>query len=442
VFSFCCSCIIFSAGSPFAGTCPQSIVAPLLSRENAEVVYIILSISRAILGVGVGGKYPLASAIRAESAERYDESHHSVVSHRAKEVARSFFWQTPGAILPYVASLLLLLIFGDEASGIGKGHERATLSQYILLVGVGAVPSLVVLVYTWRQMSIDRLSRREGSGSPQDERSQATEHEVDSRFRWSVFCSFRRRYSRIDRGDSLTSAIHNKAYWGTLMGTGLSWALYDFVYYGTAFNLPEILSRVLGEEGGLIEGAWREVLVASMGIPGVICAIWMIEPMGGPKPLQGWGFVLIGAACSMLSFFYSGANSTSLVSKWGSFVSCCLLIFALNWGVNVSSYVMPIEKFPKECRSSFHGLSAGFGKFGALIGSAAFTQLNAISVGLTFSVCVIGCAFGVLVTWRLIPPVKRHTFFLRRGSGRLGGIEPDEGERQSGEPLQIDGTVC
>ena len=47
----------------------------------------------------------------------------------------------------------------------------------------------------------------------------------------------------------------------------------------------------------------------------------------------------------------------------------CGLIFALNWGVNVSTYVLPTEAFPSEIRSSFFGVSAAMAKFGALLGT-------------------------------------------------------------------------
>ena len=80
--------------------------------------------------------------------------------------------------------------------------------------------------------------------------------------------------------------------------------------------------------------------------------------------------------------------------------------------LQVSTYVLPVEIFPEETRSSFHGISAGMGKIGALLGSFVFSQLNALSVSLTFVVCILSCVLGVLVTWRFIDPPKRDTFFV------------------------------
>jgi len=72
-----------------------------------------------------------------------------------------------------------------------------------------------------------------------------------------------------------------------------------------------------------------------------------------------------------------------------------------------------MEIFPKEIRSSFHGVSAGMGKLGALLGSLLFTQLNSISISLTFLACIMSCFLGVVVTWRFIDPPKKGTFFVR-----------------------------
>ena len=72
-------------------------------------------------------------------------------------------------------------------------------------------------------------------------------------------------------------------------------------------------------------------------IPGVVLAIRMMEPMGGPKPLQAWGFVAIAAASLLLLCFYAfGEYIGHFWAKWCGFISCCLLIGTLNWGCNVS----------------------------------------------------------------------------------------------------------
>ena len=61
----------------------------LLTWGDAATVYPVLMACRFVLGVGVGGKYPLAATIRAEACSEGDTPRHS-----ATEVAKGFFWQT------------------------------------------------------------------------------------------------------------------------------------------------------------------------------------------------------------------------------------------------------------------------------------------------------------------------------------------------------------
>jgi hypothetical protein len=73
----------------------------------------------------------------------------------------------------------------------------------------------------------------------------------------------------------------------------------------------------------------------------------------------------------------------------------------------VGTYVLPIEVFPTAVRSTFHGWSAGMGKCGAALGSFLFTKLNAVSVVLTFTVCIGCCIVGVLITHYFIDDIVR-----------------------------------
>lgn len=388
-------------------------LAPILGDENPSRVYFILALSRGLLGVGVGGKYPLGSAMRAQSAEAASRTQGKETSdpdeHRAKEVARGFFWQTPGAILPYVLSMTLLLIFGGEHVGVGRAHVFRTKIQYIVLVGIGAIPSIIVLISTCHQVRNNKSQRERKRDHQSDENITAHDN-----MGWCRCLGYRRGYRRVRPSGPLIAAMRSKSCWRKLAGTGFSWALYDFVYYGTAFNQPEILARVFGDGGDLVSGSWHNALVATMGIPGVICAIRMMEPMGGPKPLQAWGFVSIGLASLLLALLYHNADSMGGFAKWGSFVACCCLIFTLNWGCNVSTYVLPVEMFPKEVRSTFHGWSAGMGKCGAALGSFFFTELNSISVTLTLLVCFVCCLVGICVTHVFIDPPMNDTFSVQK----------------------------
>ena len=72
----------------------------------------------------------------------------------------------------------------------------------------------------------------------------------------------------------------------------------------------------------------------------MLLAIAMLRPMGS-KRLQGWGFVAIAVASMAFA-----ASLYVAVDKWTSFALTCLLVFAINWGVNVTSYALPAEALP------------------------------------------------------------------------------------------------
>ena len=66
------------------------------------VLYSILMACRFLIGVGVGGKYPLSATMRSEACKE------DTGAHSGTQVAVAFVWQTPGAVLPYVVALLVL----------------------------------------------------------------------------------------------------------------------------------------------------------------------------------------------------------------------------------------------------------------------------------------------------------------------------------------------
>jgi MFS family permease len=106
-----------------------ALASALLSWGNADTVWIVIAVSRFVLGAGVGGNYPLSAAKAAESTP--------TPKGATDKAAGAFFWQGPGSCAPYLVALLVLLL---PSSGY-----RTSL-QFRLILGLGAIPSLVVLL--------------------------------------------------------------------------------------------------------------------------------------------------------------------------------------------------------------------------------------------------------------------------------------------------------
>lgn len=74
--------------------------------------------------------------------------------------------------------------------------------------------------------------------------------------------------------------------------------------------------------------------------------------------------------------------------------------FTTGWGPNVSTYVVPTIVFPEEVRSTFHGLSAGMGKLGALGGAFMYPLLTRFHLGVTgiMTIQAVLCLLGYFVS--------------------------------------------
>ena len=100
--------------------------------------------------------------------------------------------------------------------------------------------------------------------------------------------------------------------------------------------------------------------------------------------------------------------------------------------------MLPTQSFPASVRSSFFGLSAALGKFGALLGGFCFQPL-AVAVGYKwlFTICGGISLLGVLLTHLAVQPYGRRTFVpesdvdaASSGGGSNTGSEDDEAELQ------------
>lgn len=319
-------------------------------------LYTILGGCRFLLGVGVGGKYPLAATMSREADQLAAKQNPSIT------VAKGFFWQTPGTVLPYVVALVLLSVVGKTS--YGAAYMSTTSLEFRLLLGLGAIPTSIVMLLTYHTS---------------DSREYLASRSADTRSPLQVV----RKHPELLRH---------------LAGCGLSWALYDFVYYGTSFNQVLITNAVFGSDDALFDNCWQNIVLTAMGLPGVVLAILALYRWSSRK-LQILGFVLMG--CTSAGLALAVLLDASEATKFGCF---CAILFSMNWGPNVSTYTLPAEVFPTAVRSTCFGLCAGMGKVGAIIGSASFQAItDAVGIDGVYLVCAAVSLLGLLVTLALVP---------------------------------------
>ena len=81
----------------------------------------------------------------------------------------------------------------------------------------------------------------------------------------------------------------------------------------------------------------------------------------------------------------------------------CVLLFSLSWGPNLTTYILPAMVFPREVRTTFNGMCAAMGKFGAFVGVFMFGAIAEVSsFGLVMAVCAGISLTGAVVSFLFI----------------------------------------
>ena len=101
-------------------------------------VYIMIIAFRFLLGVGLGGVYPLSAAKAAESVTT-DDTYAS-----SKKAALAFCYQVPGAMTPWLLAYLFSFI-----------PDFSSDTEWRLLLGLGAIPAAAVVMLSYIEMKLD-----------------------------------------------------------------------------------------------------------------------------------------------------------------------------------------------------------------------------------------------------------------------------------------------
>eukprot|EP00122_Pirum_gemmata_P019700 Pgem_evm1s18435 len=186
-------------------------------------------------------------------------------------------------------------------------------------------------------------------------------------------------------------------YYGSRMiGTAGCWFLWDIAFYGNKlYSTPIFSALVPGGDLLSINGYILLNNVVSL-IGYWIAALLVDKKWCGRRRLQNVGFIM----CTILF-----ALSAGLYGKVDGSVLLFLYIFSSFWGQcgpNVTTFIVPAEVFPTALRSVCHGISAFFGKAGALLATIIFGYLNTQEI---FIICAVVSALSVVFTFFFLPDV-------------------------------------
>jgi MFS family permease len=188
-----------------------------------------------------------------------------------------------------------------------------------------------------------------------------------------------------------------------LLGTAGSWFLLDWAFYGNSISWPLVMKSFLPHATflqGLMASAAVFVIFAA---PFYFVAAFNMDKLGR-KTIQTLGFVGMALAYLVIS-----------LTSWFGFALAAipfLFVFGLSYvftefGPNTTTFVYPSEVFPTPLRGFGDGISAGFGKIGAFIGTFLFPFLLAeAKIPGTFAILASISILGAFLTLTCLPEPK------------------------------------
>jgi putative MFS transporter len=148
--------------------------------------------------------------------------------------------------------------------------------------------------------------------------------------------------------------------------TIMVWTLWFFALLGF-YGLTSWLGALMQQAGfAVTKSVLYTVLISLGGIPGFICAAWLVERWGRKPTLVG--FLLLSAVGCML---YSLGNDPKLVVG-----STLLLSFSLL-GTWAALYAFTPEVYPTDLRASGMGTAGAVARFGGLFAPAIIAPVMA-----------------------------------------------------------------
>lgn len=350
---------------------------------------------RFIMGIGIGGDYPLSATIVAEFAPR---------KHRGTMLSALFYMQAFGVLIANSVTVIAVIIVKEniptESSVCDAECIRVVDNTWRWIIGIGAIPPAIATFIRWwipesprytlevekdpnraaqdiknyfpapeplLQSPISRRDYREGtligsnaSDSPRAFHSDSEppaltfgeQHEmkdinlsepalplpqpVKSTVRKETWKEFRVGYWKY---------LFEDGNWVDLAGTSISWLLLDFAYYFLSVNNPKILNKLWSTEDArfsvyqtLLQNGYRALIANSTG--GILGGALFIAMARYRWQLQYYGFWMLAG-----SFIIVGVCFVTLLGT--RFFAAIIVLYAsanffFNFGPNTSTYTVSI----------------------------------------------------------------------------------------------------
>ncbi len=353
------------------------VAAIMIAGALASAVapgFVWLVIARFVLGLGIGGDYPVSAVLMSEYSNRKD---------RGRMVGMVFSMQALGLIVGPLVGLVLLTS--------GMSHDLT----WRIMLGLGALPAAGVIYLRSKMPESPRFKSQVQGKTDQASTDIATYSDGVVRAPAALAQGTQRM--------KLGQFFKNPRMLILLFGTAGSWFLFDYAYYGNTLSLPAILKQVDSSASLEAKLLWTLGIFVVFAVPGYVVAVMTMDRIGHRR-LQFLGFGVMAAAFLTLAGF---AHLTTMVAPFLAIFG--LSYFFVEFGPNMTTFVLPSEVFPVSMRTTGHGIAAGIGKLGAFVGVFLVPQLQK-HYGLRGMLAIAGVAaiLGFALTSVLPEPARRN----------------------------------
>ncbi|KAK3417320.1 hypothetical protein EUGRSUZ_H03068 [Eucalyptus grandis] len=347
-----------------------SIASGLSLGKERKAVMATLCFFRFWLGFGIGGDYPLSATIMSEYANK---------KTRGAFIAAVFAMQGFGILFGGIVGLIVSAVFngryGAQPYNVDRKGSTVMQADYVwrIILMFGAIPAAMTYYWRMKMPETARYTALVAKNAKQAAADMSTVLNVDLE-------AEQEKVERIaeDRSNNfgLFSTEFARRHGLHLLGTAMTWFLLDVSYYSSNLFQKDIFTNVgwlpKAETINAIDEVFRvakaQTLIALCGtVPGYWFTVAFIDHIGR-FAIQLMGFFFMAVFLFILAIPYDHWKQNHA----GFVILYSLTFFFANFGPNATTFVVPAEIFPARLRSTCHGISAAWGKAGAIIGSFGF----------------------------------------------------------------------
>ncbi|XP_059461456.1 probable inorganic phosphate transporter 1-9 [Corylus avellana] len=364
-------------------------------------VLVSLGLFRFILGLGIGGDYPLSATIMSEFANK---------TTRGALIAAVFSMQGLGILTASVVTMTVCRIFDATSdvhvSAMDPTPQKVDIAWRLILM-LGAIPA--ALTFYWRMLMPE--TARYTALVEQNVAQAAKDMEKVLEVSLSQIAE---EYPLPPNEPPypLFSKQFFRRHGRDLFASSCTWFLVDIVFYSSNLFQSQIYKHLPDRGKNAYQDAFevakiQAIFAASSTIPGYWVTVCLIDRLGRVK-IQTMGFLLMAAFYLSIGIPY--------IKHWQNHLDLGykflygFIFFFSNFGPNTTTFIVPAELFPARFRSTCHGISGAAGKVGAVIGSVGIYSAlqvdrkengdpNAIIMSVILVILAGVCVMGGVVTY-------------------------------------------